>query len=68
MLKRSFWSRPQAFVLAAGLAVGIGGAGLASGRLGAPALALSVASQDQAPSGTGFAPPGIRRHILLASN
>ncbi|HTP34323.1 MAG TPA: DegQ family serine endoprotease [Candidatus Acidoferrales bacterium] len=59
MYKRDFWRRPKAIVAAAALVVGLGGVGLAAAEHLAsqhPALALNVASQDEAPSRTGFAP------------
>ena len=57
MYKRSFWKRPQGMVAVAALAAGLGGVGIASAdRIAHPALALNVASQEEAPSHTGFAP------------
>jgi serine protease Do len=59
MHKQSFWRRPQAVFLALALAVGIAGAGYASADRVAHqhgALDLSLASPDQGPSRTGFAP------------
>jgi serine protease Do len=58
MYKRDFWRRPQANLAVAALVVGLGGVGLASADHFAhqhPALALNVASQDEAPGRTGFA-------------
>jgi serine protease Do len=59
MNKQSFWRRPQAALLSAALLLGIGGAGLASASLLGyvhPVLALKLASPDEGPSRTGFAP------------
>jgi serine protease Do len=59
MYKQSFWRRPQALFLAAAFAVGIAGAGYASAQHMAhqhPALDLNLASPDQGPSRSGFAP------------
>jgi serine protease Do len=59
MHKQSFWRRPQAVFIAFALAVGIAGAGYASADLLThqhAALDLNVASPDQGPSRTGFAP------------
>jgi serine protease Do len=58
MFERNFWKRPQALLATAALVVGLGGIGLASAErfTGHPALALNVASQDEAPNHTGFAP------------
>ncbi len=56
MRKQSLWKRPQAVLLAAALAVGVGGVGFASAAYLHPALALKVASADEGPSRTGFAP------------
>jgi serine protease Do len=59
MYKQSFWRRPQAVFLAAALALGIGGASYAGVDHFVhphPALAVSLASPDQGPSRTGFAP------------
>ena len=59
MSNQSFWKRPQAVLLTAALAMGIGSVGYASaerlGYLHAP-LALKLASADEGPSRTGFAP------------
>jgi len=58
MIERSFWKRPQAVLLSAALALGIGGIGFAGvDHLASlhSALALKVAA-DQAPEHTGFAP------------
>jgi len=59
MNKQSFWRRPQAVLLTFALAIGVGGVGFASAsRLGlmhAP-LNLKLASPDEGPSRTGFAP------------
>jgi len=58
MYKQVFWRRPKA-ILAAALVAGLGGVGLASADHLVnqhPALALHLASQDEAPSHTGFAP------------
>ncbi len=59
MNQQSIWRRPQAFLLAATLALGIGGVGVAvADRLGTghPALDLKMAASDEAPSRLGFAP------------
>jgi len=58
MNAQSFWKRRQAILVAAALMVGVGGVGLASVGLGLvhPALALKMASPDEGPSRTGFAP------------
>ena len=57
MNKENFWKRPQALMIAAALAIGIGGVGLASaGRMGHAALDVKVAPADEGPSRTGFAP------------
>ena len=59
MYKHGFWRRPQSRLLAAALAVGIGGVGYAAADHMArqhAALELSLASPDQGPSRTGFAP------------
>lgn len=57
MIKQSFWRRPQAVVLAAALAIGIGGVGFAAGHFGSanPPLMLKLANPDEGPS-SGFAP------------
>lgn len=58
MTKQSFWRGPQAVLLSMALVLGVAGAGLAANQLGylhSP-LALKVASADEAPSRTGFAP------------
>src|SRR5258708_2114855 len=59
MYNHSFWRRPKAALLAAALAVGVGGAGYAAADHLArqhSALELNLASPDQGPSRTGFAP------------
>jgi len=59
MNQQSIWRRPQAILLAATLALGIGGVGIAvADRLGSmhPALDLKVANSDEASSHAGFAP------------
>jgi S1-C subfamily serine protease len=57
--KQSFWKRPQAVLLSVALALGAGGIGLASvsrlESLHSP-LVLKLASADEGPSRTGFAP------------
>jgi serine protease Do len=55
MNKQMFWKRPQAVMLTAALAVGLGGLGIAAHE-GHPALALNLAPADEAPSRAGFAP------------
>jgi len=59
MNQQSIWRRPQAILLAATLALGIGGVGVAvADRLGLshPALDLKVANSDEPHSRLGFAP------------
>jgi serine protease Do len=59
MNKKSFLRRPQAALLSAALLLAIGGVGLAGASfLGypQPSLALKLASADEGPSRTGFAP------------
>jgi len=58
MYKQNFWRRRHAALLAAALAVGIGGAGYAAvdHLTHHPAMELNLASPDQGPSRTGFAP------------
>ena len=57
MNKQSFWRRPQAILLTAALAVGVGGVGFAAGHFGSanPPLMLKLANPDEGPS-AGFAP------------
>ncbi len=59
MNKRDFWKRPQALLLSALLALGVGGVGFAAAsRLGyvhSP-LVLKLANPSDGPSRTGFAP------------
>jgi len=65
MIEKGFWRRPQAILLAAALAVGIGGVGFAAGHLGsanAP-LALKLANANEGPS-AGFAP--VAKRVLPA--
>ena len=66
MNKLSFWKRPQAVLLAAALALGIGGIGFAAGHLGIthPAFELKLANPNEGPSTTGFAP--VVRKVLPA--
>jgi serine protease Do len=58
MNKEKFWKRPQALLIAAALAVGIGGATIAAQQLGAqhPALELKLASAAEPQVHAGFAP------------
>ncbi len=59
MKAQDFWKRPQAVLLAAALALGLGGVGFASvehfGMMHS-ALTLKLANPNEAPSRTGFAP------------
>jgi len=56
MNRQDFWRRPQALLLTAVVAFGIGGAAIASADRLHPALDLKIASADEGPSRTGFAP------------
>ncbi len=57
MNQHTFWRRPQAILLTAAVAIGVGGVGFAAvGRMTHPALDLKMAPADEPPSRTGFAP------------
>jgi serine protease Do len=59
MNQQTFWKRPQALLLAAALAVGVGGASIAADHLGIaghPALELKMASPTESDVHAGFAP------------
>lgn len=59
MNQQSFWKRPQAIVLSVALALGVGGVGFATVNhieSSHAALSLKMASADEGPSRTGFAP------------
>jgi serine protease Do len=58
MYKQSFWRRSQAVILAGALSVGLGVVGYAANHAGSanPPVVLKLASPDEGPSHTGFAP------------
>jgi serine protease Do len=62
---QSFWRRPQAFLLSAALAIGIGGVGFAAGHFAnvGSALELKLANPNEGPS-SGFAP--VAKRVLPA--
>lgn len=62
---QSFWRRPQAMLLAAALATGIGGVGFAAGHFAGvnPAFELKLANPNEGPS-SGFAP--VAKRVLPA--